>query len=98
MKGAASDATNRIFTLRLRLAEEGGGLLRRGGINEEAAAPLEPGGQREDRPHLEVPVIPVRGRLAQRERVQVEVVSRLVEGEVELAQGEAERVRQVANL
>src|SRR5438105_2109779 len=98
MKGAASEATKRSFTLRLRLAEEGGCLLRRSRVDEEAGAPLEPRGQREHRPHLEVPVIPVRGRLAQRQAVQVEVVGRLVERQVELAQRKPERVGQAAQL
>src|SRR5947209_3574463 len=98
MKGAASDATNRIFTLRLRLTEEGGGLLRRGGVDEEAAAPLEAGRQREDRPQLQVPVIPVRGRLAQRQCVQIEIVGRLAQRKVELAQREAQRLGEPAQL
>src|SRR3989440_3132755 len=98
MKGAASEATKRSFTLRLRLAEEGGCLLRRSRIDEETGSPLEPRGQSEHRPHLEVPVIPVRGRLAQRQGVQVEIVSRFAERQVELAQREPERVGEAAQL
>src|SRR5438445_10614334 len=98
MKGAASEATNRSFTLRLRLAEEGGCLLRRGRVDEQTSSPLEPRGESEDRPHLEVPVIPVRGRLAQRQAVQIEIVGRFAERQVELAQREPERVGEAAQL
>src|SRR5437764_7071468 len=98
MKGVASDATKRIFTLRLRLAEEGGGLLRRGRVDEDTAPPLEPGGESEHRPYFEMPVIPVRGRLAQGRAVQVEVVGGLLQCQVQLAHRQPERVRKAAEL
>src|SRR5882672_8674574 len=91
-KGAASEATNKSFTSHLRLAEEGGGFLRRRRIDGAAGTPLEAALQGKGGLGLQLPVIRRARLLAQRQRVQPEVAGRPLQGAVELAQRQAEHV------
>src|SRR3954470_13966869 len=93
--GAASEATKRIFTLDLRLPQEGRGLLGGGGIDVAAARPFEAGVEREHGLELQVPVIPVVARLAQRHGVQQKVVRRFLQRNVHLAQQGPQSVRRL---
>src|SRR5438477_2707777 len=96
--GAASEATKRIFTAsNLRLPQEGRGLLGGRGIDVAPARPFEPGVEGEDRLQFQVPVIPVVAGLAQRQRVQEQVVGRFFQGDVHLAQQGAQRVGGLAD-
>src|SRR5262245_18128481 len=93
-KGAHSEATWSTRKAALQVSEERRGVLGRGGVDVEARAPLEAGDLREGRHDLDVPVVMVAVAVGDGRRVQHEVVRRVVERDLELAQRRAQRVGQ----
>src|SRR3989442_11666014 len=80
------------------LAQRGGGVLGRHGVDEEAAAPLEAGDPRQLGDDLEVPVEILERRLVDGRAVEHEVVRRIVQRAVHAAQEVSEHAGQRAQL